>query len=164
MNRKPITVLKVCLVLIGLAVLGFCGILPLMMNIGKEAQGELANLRYPVLIGVYGCAVAFFIALYQSFKLLTNIERDNTFSDLSVKALKNISYCAGAACAILVLGGLPFFYHMAQLDDAPGLVIIGLMIALVPFVIGVFSRVLRVIFQDGIRLKAGDAVKGVLPQ
>lgn len=164
MKQKAIIVLKICIALIGLAVLGFCGILPLMMNIGKESQGALANLRIPVLLGVYGCAIAFFIALYQSFKLLINIEKNNTFSDLSIKALKNIGFCAGAACAILVIGGLPFFYHIAQLEDAPGVVIIGLMIALVPFVIAVFTTVLRMIFQDGLRLKMENEAKGDIPQ
>lgn len=164
MKQKAITILKISIVLIGLGVLGFCGILPLMMGIGKEFEGSIGNLRYPVLLGVYGCAVAFFIALYQFFKLLTNIEKSNTFSELSVKAIKTIAYCMGTACGILVVGGLPFFYHIAQLDDAPGLVIIGLVIALVPFALTVFAIILRMVFQDGIRLKTETETKEALPQ
>ncbi|HHY82777.1 MAG TPA: DUF2975 domain-containing protein [Clostridiales bacterium] len=54
---------------------------------------------------------------------------------------------------ICTLGGLPFFYIVAEKDDAPGLIIIGMTIAGIAFVIFVFASVLNRLLQDVIAIK-----------
>ena len=41
---------------------------------------------------MYVAAIPFFVALYQAFKLLSYIDKNQAFSELSVKALKKIKY------------------------------------------------------------------------
>ena len=55
---------------------------------------DTAGYYRPILIGLYVPASPFFVALYQALKLLGYIDKNAAFSPLSVKALKNIKYCA----------------------------------------------------------------------
>ena len=84
-----------------------------------------------VQIGLYGIgnfnvmyvsAIPFYTALYQSFNLLTYIDKNQAFSQMSVEALKKIKNCAIAISGLYVVA-LPFVYIMAEVDDAPGLAI-----------------------------------------
>lgn len=54
---------------------------------------------------------------------------------------------------ICTLGGLPFFYVVAEKDNAPGLVLIGMTIAGIAFIIYVFASVLYKLLQDAIVIK-----------
>ena len=107
-----------------------------------------------LLGGTCAAAIPCFIALYQSFKLLGYIDANRAFSDLSVKALKIITWSALAEFLICTLGGLPFAYIIAEMEDAPGLVLIGMAIAGVAFVIFVFASVLNRLLQDAIDMKS----------
>src|SRR5689334_17167837 len=93
MKRGSTIFLKIVIFLIGIAVLALCIFgLP---AIAKGAAGtEFSRLLYPVLIGMYAAVVPFFIALFQALKLLSYIDKNKAFSEVSVKALKNIKYCA----------------------------------------------------------------------
>jgi hypothetical protein len=113
----------------------------------------LEYLKYPIFIGVYLSAASFFIALYQAFKLLSYIDKNTAFSELSVKALKNIKHCA-VIISIIYAAGLPALYLMAQEDDAPGLVVIGLFITFASLVISVFAAVLQKLLKNAIDIKS----------
>ena len=56
---------------------------------------------------MYVSVIPFFVALYQAFKLLSYIDKNQAFSELSVKALKNIKYCA-ITISILYVVIMPF--------------------------------------------------------
>ena len=114
---------------------------------------ELAYLKYPILIAGYLTAIPFFIALYQAFKLLSYIDKNTAFSVASVKALKYIKYC-GIAMSILYFAGMPILFQIADADDAPGLVLIGLALATAPLVVAVFAAVLQKLLQNAIDIKS----------
>ena len=114
---------------------------------------ELAHLKYPILIGGYLTAIPFFIALYQAFKLLSYINKNTAFSASSVKALKYIKYC-GITMSILYLAGMPIIIKIAEADDAPGAVLIGLAFALAPIVVAVFAAILQKLAQNAIDIKS----------
>ena len=80
-----------------------------------------------ILMVMYVSAIPFYMALYQAFKLLTYIDKNQAFSELSVQALKKIKNCAITISGLYVVV-LPFVFILAELDDAPGLVIIGMVI------------------------------------
>ncbi len=107
-----------------------------------------------LLGGTCAAAIPCFTALYQSFKLLGYIDTNRAFSDLSVKALKIITRSSLAEFFICTLGGLPFAYIIAKMDDAPGLVLIGMAIAGVAFVLFVFASVLNRLLQEAIVMKS----------
>jgi hypothetical protein len=91
--------------------------------------------------------------LVQAFKLLSYIDKNQAFSELSVKALKNIKICALTVSG-LYLVILPFVFLVADLDDAPGLVIIGMVPVFASLVIAVFAAVLQRLLKEAIDIKS----------
>ena len=78
---------------------------------------------------MYVSVIPFYFALYQAFNLLSYIDKNQAFSELSVKALKKIKNCAITISGLYVIV-LPFVYILAEVDDAPGLIVIGMVIFL----------------------------------
>ena len=151
--KRETLFLKVVVVLMGIPVLGLCIFgLPELADF-EEWMPERAYLQYPFLIGMYATAVAFFFALYQTLRLLSYIDENNAFSVLSVKALKNIKYCA-IAISILYVAEMPVIFLMAQTDDAPGLAALGLIIAFASFAVAVFAAVLQKLLKNAIDIKS----------
>lgn len=141
--KRETLFLKVVVFLIGILILGLCIIL----------LPRLATyLQYLVLIGLYATAIPFFFALYQTLKLLSYIDKNKAFSDLSVKALKYIKYCA-ITISILYVVITPLLFPIAQEDDAPGLVALGLVITGASIVIAVFAAVLQKLLENAIDIK-----------
>jgi biotin transporter BioY len=110
-------------------------------------------MKYLVFIDLYATAIPFYFALYQAFKLLIYIDKNTAFSELSVKALKNIKYCA-IAISILYVLGMPLFYLIAELDDAPGIILIGMVIIFASMVVAVFAAVLQKLLKNAIDIKS----------
>ncbi|MBB4075475.1 hypothetical protein GGR02_003309 [Anoxybacillus voinovskiensis] len=153
MNRETLF-LKIAIFIIGAPVLALCVfVLPKFPNFYAHWLPELAYLRYPIVIFFYVTAIPFFFALYQAFHMLTYIDKNEAFSDLSVKALKHIKHCA-ASISLLYIAGMPFFYLTADLDDAPGIIIIGLMVVFGALVVAVFAAVLQKLLQKAIEIKS----------
>jgi hypothetical protein len=91
--------------------------------------------------------------LYQSFNLLSYIDKNQAFSELSVRALKKIKNCAITMSGLYVVA-LPFVYIIAEVDDAPGLAVIGMVMIFAPLVIAVFAAVLQRLLQEAIDIKS----------
>lgn len=118
MNRMSTIFLKIALVLIGIPILALCIFLvPKIANYSAELFPNIAYIKYLVFIYLYVTAIPFYFALYQAFKLLSYIDKNKAFSGLSVRALKNIKYCA-VTISIFYAAGMPVFYLMAEIDDA----------------------------------------------
>ena len=84
--------------------------------------------------------------------MLSYIDKNQAFSDLSVKALKKIKFCALIISGLYVVI-LPFVFGLAQIDDAPGLVLVGMVPIFASLVIAVFAAVLQRLLQDAIEIK-----------
>jgi hypothetical protein len=138
--------------LIGIPVLAL-GIFGLTWLPKNPANPDYAHILYPIVIGMYVSAIPFFAALVQAFKLLSYIDKNQAFSELSVKALKNIKICALTVSG-LYLVILPFVFLVADLDDAPGLVIIGMVPVFASLVIAVFAAVLQRLLKEAIDIKS----------
>ncbi|WP_338259398.1 DUF2975 domain-containing protein, partial [Bacillus anthracis] len=135
-------------------VLAMCIFLvPNIGNFAAELYPEMAYIKYLVFINLYATAIPYYFALYQTFKLLNYIDKNNAFSELSVKALKNIKYSALAISVLYVLG-MPLFYLVAERDDAPGIIVIGMIIIFASMVIAVFAAVLQRLLKDAIDIKS----------
>ncbi|MFJ7755069.1 DUF2975 domain-containing protein [Peribacillus muralis] len=154
MNRVSTQFLKIALILIGLPVLALCIFLvPEIAKFAVESFPNIPYLNYFVFVYMYVTAMPFYIALFQAFKLLSYIDKNKAFSELSVRALKNIKNCA-LTISILYVLGMPFFYFMAELDDAPGIIVIGLIIIFASMVIAVFAAVLQRLLKNAIDIKS----------
>jgi len=152
MKRGSTLFLKIAVILIGVPVLALCIFLvPWLAN--NPANPNYDHLLYPILIGMYAASIPFYIALYQTFKLLSYIDKNKAFSELSVKALKNIKHCAMTISALYVVI-MPFVYFLADLDDAPGLIIVGMVPIFASIVIAVFAAVLQKLLKEAIDIKS----------
>ena len=146
--------LKIAVFLIGTPVLALCIFgLPWLAKDAAESGSEMAYLIYGILTVMYVSAIPFYIALYQALRLLNYIDKNNAFSERSVKALKKIRNCA-IAISLMYMAGMPFFYMLAEKDDAPGLIVIGMMFIFAPLVIAVFAAVLQKLLNNAIEIKS----------
>ena len=140
--------LKVVIYLIGLAVLALCVVL-----LGNAFSKGKAGIFTPILLGMTVAAIPFFIGLYQGLLLLGYIDKNTAFSNLSVKAIKNIKNCA-FTISVLYAAGMPYIIYVADKDDAPGAVLMGLVFIFAPLVISVFAAVLQKLLQNAIDIKS----------
>ncbi|MDE8564881.1 DUF2975 domain-containing protein [Anoxybacillus rupiensis] len=152
---KPETLfLKIVVILIGIPVLALCIFLvPALGNVAAKLLPEFASIKYLVFIVFYASAVPFYFALYQAFNLLRYIDKNEAFSELSVIALKKIKYCAITISSLHALV-LPFFYLFAEKDDAPGVILLGLVVPFASMVIAVFAAVLQKLLKTAIDIKS----------
>lgn len=156
MKRSSTLFLKIAVIFIGIPVLALC--IFLLPQIAKEANeavakgSNLAYVVYGILIVMYVSAIPFYFALYQSFNLLSYIDKNQAFSQISVIALKKIKNCAILISGFYVVA-IPFVYIVAEADDAPGLIIIGMVFIFAPLVIAVFAAVLQRLLQEAIEIK-----------
>ncbi|WNS77837.1 DUF2975 domain-containing protein [Domibacillus sp. DTU_2020_1001157_1_SI_ALB_TIR_016] len=157
MKRGSTLFLKIAVILMGIPVLALClFLLPQIANEANEAAergADVAFVVYGILMVMYVSTVPFYIALYQAFKLLSYIDKNKAFSKLSVRALKNIKNCAIIISGLYVVA-LPLVYIMAEIDDAPGLVLIGMVPIFASIVIAVFAAVLQKLLQEAIDIKS----------
>lgn len=128
-------------------ILGLC-IVALPMGIMSDKTG----LYRWILVGLYIPAIPFFYAIQQTMRLLGHIDKNTAFSDGSVMVLKNIKYC-GSLIAGLFSAGMPYVYYVADKDDAPGVIVIGLVIIGASIAVAVFAAVLQRLLQNAIDIK-----------
>jgi uncharacterized membrane protein YuzA (DUF378 family) len=156
MKRSSTLFLKLAVILMGIPVLALgIFVLPQIANVafGEAANGsKLAYMVFGILTVMYVSVIPFYVGLYQAFKLLSFIDKNNAFSQISVWALKKIKYCAIIISGLYVVI-LPFIFIIAEWDDAPGLVLIGVVIVGASMVIAVFAAVLQRLLQEAINIK-----------
>ena len=121
-KRGSTTFLKVIIFLAGIAVLALCIWLPEIAVRDARVNPDTAYFLIPFLVCAYGFCIAFSIALYQGYKLLTYIEKNNAFSELSLKSLKIIKKCAFTVIFLILLGivSLRVLAKVTGSDDAAG--------------------------------------------
>lgn len=121
---------------------------------GGSAEYPTATLALKLIVsGLYVAAVPFFIVLWQTLQLLRYIDENKAYSDVSLRALTIIRNCA-IVIAALFIGGVPLLYPIAQADDAPGLLVVGMAIAGMPLVVAVFAAVLKKLLHEALAIKS----------
>jgi hypothetical protein len=153
MKRGSTIFLKIAVFLIGIIGVAFCIFwLPSLASRTAEREIEFAYLQYPVLIGIYVTAIPFFFALYQALKLLSYIDKNKAFSQISVNALKYIKYCAFTISIWYAVGIPSLFLIMQQIQ--PPMVTMGFLIVFTSAVIAVFAAVLQKLLKEAIDIKS----------
>ena len=152
--KRETLFLKLAVFLIGAPVLALCIFgLPWIAADTTESGLDIAYFVYGIIIVMYLSAVPFFVSLFQTFRLLSLIDKNNAFSELSVRALRNIKFSA-IIISGLYLVSMPFFYLIGEIDDAPGIIIIGMVLTFSPMVIAVFAAVLQRLLRQAIDIKS----------
>lgn len=156
MKLGKIFILRLAVVLIGVPILALCILLlpKIALEAIEQAQmgAVLGYIVLSILIIMYISAIPFYMALYQALKLLSYIEKNEAFSERSVISLKKIRNCAASIGGLYMIA-LPMIYIVAEWDDAPGLIVIGLIIAGASMVVAVFTAVLKKLLQQAIDIK-----------
>lgn len=154
MKRGSTLFLKLAVILMGFSVLAlYIFLVPEIANYVAELFPDWAYMKYLVFIDLYATAIPFYFALYQAFKLLSYIDKNKAFSELSVSAIKNIKNCA-ITISILYVAGMPLFYLMGEVDDAPGSILIGMVMIFASMVVAVFAAVLQKLLKNAIDIKS----------
>ncbi len=147
MKRASAIFLQVLIVLIGIGVLAFMLLEPIFE--GRNLHSTLTQVYFndPFLIYAYTASIAFFLALYQTFKVLNYIGQNKVFSQDSVKALRTIKYC-GMTLVGFILVPLAYLFIVRPGDDIAGGVFMGLLIFSVSAIIANIANVLEGLVQS----------------
>jgi len=154
LKRATTHFLRFAIFCLGALVLALCVFaLPSIWKGGSEDFPMASKAIFMIVVNLGASAIPFFIALWQALKLLGAIDKGTAFSEASVLALRNIKRCA-IAIAVLYVVNVPLLFPIADADDAPGLLVIGMAIAGAPIVVAVFAAVLERLLQDAIVMKS----------
>ena len=154
MKRGSTIFLRLAVTAIGLGVVALCILLlPLIWQAAYIEYQEDGYAVRVVVAAMYLAAVPFFFGIYKGWRILDAIDTGQSFSLASVRALQEISYCAGIISLIYIVT-LPFFYIWAQSDDAPGLVLIGLFFVGMPAIVSVATGLLRLLLAEAVNIKS----------
>ena len=150
--KRETLFLRVAVILLGIPVVAFSAVaLPMLMS--NPVNPAYAHLLYPMVLILYITVIPFFIALYQAFQLLNYIDKNQAFSEISVKALNKIKYCAITISALYIVM-MPFTFFVAEKDDAPGLILFGMIPIFAAMVIAIFAAVLQKLLNNAILIKS----------
>lgn len=121
---------------------------------GRNDNATLFQIYFtdPFLAYIYLASTPYFVALYQAFQLLGLIELNQAFSMASVTKLRNIKRCA-FAIIFFGVGCTPFFLQAAQAEDAPGFMVIELVIIVAAITVATFAAVLQKLLQSAADLQ-----------
>lgn len=156
MKQGSTLLLKAAVIMMGVPVAALAVFL--LLQVGTIAFSEavdgsvLGYIIIGILILMYISIIPYYASLVQAYKLLTYIDHSQAFSDLSVVALKKIKRFAFVISAIYALM-LPLVYVVAEWDDAPGLIVIGMLPIFAALVIGIFAAVLQRLLKEAIEMK-----------
>ncbi|PZD79428.1 DUF2975 domain-containing protein [Mesonia sp. K7] len=148
MRRGSTLFLKATIVLIAIAAIGVCGLLSYLIITSDDV-----GAYKPILLAIILSVIPFFMGLYQAFKLLEYVDKNIAFSELSIKALKKIKIYA-LVLSVFYLLCMPYIYYVAEKDDAPGGILIGLVLIAAPTVVTVFAATLEELLKNAIEIKS----------
>lgn len=153
MKQGSTLFLRAVVIAMGILVFTLCiFVLPGIHNGWAKEYPDAMYMKYPFMLGIVATAIPFFVVLYQTLKLLGFIDKNTAFSNLSVHALKIIMHCA-VLIGIVYAAMMPIFYYVAEKEDAPGLIVIGMVFTCAPIVVAVFAAVLQRVLQSAIAIK-----------
>jgi hypothetical protein len=141
MKRSTTIFLQIIVILVGL------GTLTLMLwephLEGRNAQATLFEVYFqdPFLAYAYAASIAFFLGLYNAFKLLGYKRQTNGSSERSVKAWRTIKYCA--ITLVVAVGAAEAYLFIVQRgkDDIAGGMAIGHFMILISTMAAIIANV-----------------------
>jgi hypothetical protein len=157
MKRGATLLLRVVLVLVGLGALAFLLWEPHIEGRNANATPFEIYFKDPFLAFVYLGSTPFFVGLYQAFRVLGYVGRDQVFSPLAVKSVRTIKLCAIALIGFVALGEV--FIFLGESDDRAGGVFMGLVVAFASLVVVAVMAGLQRALQNGgdVRSENGPA-------
>ncbi len=152
-KRSSTVFLQTIIVFVGIAALAALLWEPQTEGVNAHASNSEIYFKDPFLALVYAGSIPFFIALYQTFKVLGYARQNNVFSIAAVKALRTIKYCALAIIGFVVVEEM-FIMLATSSDDRAGGVFIGVLITFCSVIIAAAAAVFERILQHAVDIKS----------
>jgi len=153
MKRISTVFLQAVIVLIGIVALVILIWFPLTE--GRATNLDLFSIYAdPFILYGYGASIAFFVALYNAFRLLGYIGQNKVFSTNSVKTLKNIKYCAVVLSILIVVAGLFIKLTHNKEDDPAGFLAICIVTTFVSIVVATAAAIFEKLLQNAVDMKS----------
>ena len=153
-KRSSTIFLQVVIVLIGIGALALMLWEPHLEGRNAHATPFEIYFKDPFLAYAYLASIAFFMALFQAFRLLGYIGQNKVFSLNSVRALRTIKFCAIALVAMIGAAVAYLFIFVRGKDDIAGGVAIGLFMIFVSLVIATAAAVFEKLLQNAVDIKS----------
>lgn len=139
--------LRLVIVAVSFYVLGLCMFVLPYISLSEETE------QYRVVaMALYIPAVPFFVAVYQTMKLLRYIDKNMAFSENSVYALKIIRYC-GFIIALLFGASSPLLRQVGPIGDHVFMPI-AFVVMVASLAVAVFAAVLQKLLRNALDIKA----------
>lgn len=150
-----IVFLQVVVVLLGIGTLALMLLEPHLEDRNLNATVFEIYFKDPFLIYAYCASIAYFTALYQAFKLLGCIRKNNVFSQDSVKYLKTIKHCAIVIIAFIV-GAIAYFivFEASKGEDIAGGIMLGFIIIFISVIVATATTLFEKIMQNAVDIKS----------
>src|SRR3989344_2818060 len=153
MKKGSTTFLQVVIALI--AIVALIVMIRFPLTEGRAVNLDLFSIYSdPFILYGYLASIPFFIALHQAFKLLGYIGQNKVFSLDSVRALRNIKYCALTLIAAIVIAAIyiriSFSVKSVTDDDPAGFIAVSIVATFISIVIATAASVFEKILQDNL--------------
>jgi hypothetical protein len=154
MKRGSTIFLQAVIVLLGIGGLVLMLWEPLVEGRNVRASAFEVYFKDPFLAYAYAASTAFFVALYQAFKLLGYIRQNKVFSPRSVKALRTIKFCAISLVCFIAGAEAYLFIVQRGKDDIAGGVAMGVMLIFGSLVVATAAAVFERTLQSAVEIKS----------
>lgn len=151
MKMKTLS-LKVMLVVVGIVIGLYSTSLVWVLPHNLTVIYHNSATAWLLASGVDLAVICFLVAIVCAWRLLRRIDTNTAFSWLAVKNLRQLKYATSGITLGFALG-LPQFYVMAKVEDAPGLCLIGGAIVALPLMVTVFLAVLQQLWSTALAYK-----------
>jgi Protein of unknown function (DUF3036). len=153
MKSISIAFLQAATVLIGIVALAILIWFPLVE--GRATNLDLFSIYVdPFILYGYAASIAFFVALYNAFKLLDCIRQNKVFSSNAVRRLKNIKICAIVLSIAIVATGLFVKLSHHQDDDPAGFLAMCVVTTFVSIVVATAAAIFEKVLQNAVDMKS----------
>lgn len=109
---------------------------------------------YPPFIIIWISAFFYFMGLTQAFHIVVLFQRDQIYTPLTNVKL-HLIFKHSLAVGILFGVAIPFWYIIAEIEDAPGLILMALIVTGLCFFIALISVLARQIIEKGMFVMEG---------
>ncbi len=124
-----------------------------------QAEGRATNLdlisiyKDPFIISIYLASIAFFVGVYQAFKLLNFIDANKAFSQGAVNTLKNMKLASIILICFIALA-MCYIRFFADGDDPAGPTALGIIASFSMAVIATVSAVFQRHLQNAVDINS----------
>lgn len=141
--KLKIIFLKVAIIFFGVMVsVLILFFLSAVFNDAAVGSTKMAYVLYGISTIMALSLIPFTAVLYQVFKLLSYVESENIFSNLAEVSLNKIRKYA-YIISIMYAFMMPLVFIVAEVDDAPGAILYGMILVLAPIVMAFSADVLQ---------------------